>query len=390
MAEAKSTATRGAVVVSGLVIAAAVLAGCAAEPPSSTASPAQTGIMESAAPPTTAPELSSRLGLSCAGLLPDALVAATVATGLSAVEFTANPGYATPAAYSVAQRGGTACSTSNGVVPQPGGTAPGYRGVTVLVLPDALAQWDRYASIYKYVISGADAAYGDAAAVVCFGRGAQSSCTANILVGTVWIDVVIDGITADADADDPAVAARVQPLLARVTHEVSRAGAPAQLWLPLSGTADLPADCAGFLSGVEIAETLSLSNRIDIGDSAGGWSLMAAAAEDAQVDRCFWFLDGSESIAGSSAALHGGAWAFDRSSSILAPTGVIKAVTEPIAGVDRATFGCGLRRGECTLDTVIAGNWVQLNAEQGPVAETGDLEARLSRLAALVAERING
>ncbi|MBG6059811.1 hypothetical protein RCH16_003214 [Cryobacterium sp. MP_M5] len=195
-----------------------------------------------------------------------------MATGLSPVEFTANPGYATPAAYSVAQRGGTACSAGNGVVPQPGGTAPGYRGVTVLVLPDAVAQWDRYASIYKYVISGAGAPYGDAAAVVCFGRGTESSCTANILVGTVWIDVVMEGIMADADADDAAVAARVQPLLARVTQEVTRAGAPAPLWRP-------PAD---------------------------------------------------------------------------------------------------------------AGNWVQLNALQGPGADIGDLEAGLSRLAVLVAPRING
>lgn len=328
--------------------------------------------------------------MTCSELLPEPIVAATLAPGLAAVEFTANPGYATPAAYSIGQRGGTACAASNGVVPEPGGSAPGYRAVTLLILPDSIAQWERYATKYAAALSTVTATYGEAGGVTCFGRGNDSSCTANILVHGAWIDLEIQGIEVAADVDDRGVAARVQPLLDAVVGGVSRAPAAGPLWQPPADTAALPADCS-YATAAEVADALSVSGVSIGGDggSGGGWTLLASAAEDAGADHCAWFLEDKTTWVGYMSALPGGAWAFDRSAELLVPTGALQIVEEPIVGVDRATFGCGFHLG-CSLNAVIGGNWVRLNAEPSPESNVDELKAKLIGLARLVAGRING
>lgn len=391
----RSSVRRVRAVAVGLVIAV-VLTGCSAESrrggsasaTDSTSSPAPPSATP--APPTAASAPSSRLGLTCSELLPETIVARTVAPGLAAVEFTANPGYAIPAAYSIGQRGGTACAASNGVVPEPGGTAPGYRGVTLLILPDAVGQWERYATMYASALSTVTATYGEAGGVHCFGRGNDSSCTANILVHGAWIDLEIQGIEAASDVDDRGVAARVQPLLEAVVGRVSRAPAAGPLWQPPADTAALPADCS-YATAAEVADALSVSGVSIGGDggSGGGWSLLAAATEDAGVDRCLWFLEDETTFVGYMAALHGGAWAFDRAADLLVPAGALQIVEEPIVGVDRATFGCAVHLG-CSLNAVIGGNWVRLNAEPSPESHDDELKAKLIGLAGHVAGRING
>lgn len=55
----------------------------------------------------------------------------------------------------------------------------------------------------------------------------------------------------------------------------------------------------------------------------------------------------------------------------------VVAVTEQIIGVDRATFGCHVYAGFCTLDTVIAGNWVQFNAQAAGIGTTDEVRDQL-------------
>ena len=366
-----------------------VLAGCATQQPGSVGGSPTASTSASASTPSAAPDHvpTSRLGLACTDILP-AASADLVATGLTAIPFGANPGYATPDAYAVQQRGGLACASSNGIVPERGGGAVGYRGVTVLVLPEAGAQWDRYAAMYPDVLSGTAAAYGDAANVTCYARGAESSCGANILAGGSWIEIEANGIEVDAGLDDAGVAERLTPLFTTVVDAVTASTLTGAAWTPPAGTGALPADCAGYVTADEVRSALDVAVPLVINGPSGGWSLIAGAATQAGVPKCLWTQENSDNGVGLLSALAGGAWAFDASSAILVPGGTAGVVTEPIPGVDRALFRCGPHPDDCTLDTVIAGNWIQLRSYGTPELDSTARKAALISLATTVATRI--
>ena len=369
------------------LVAAALLAGCGAEPAAhpngSTPTPADT----TAAP--TAP--TSRLGLECADLVPAELAAATVTAGLVVLPAAAAVLGASPIDYAIEQLGGIACAATDPTAAVPvDGAGPNVPGYTVLVLPDATEQYGRYAELSAGVRSGADALYGDSSGGACFGRGAESSCTSNILVGSTWIDVELRGIDVDAALSDEDVAVWVSPLIESIVSRVAAAPAPGPLWTPAANAVALPDECAGYGTADEVRSTFERTEELWVGPAGGGgWSLPAGAWTMSGAQRCSWLLAGSDRGVLSVEALPGGAWAYGRMTSPTAAENLADGSEVSIPGVERASFGCASATVTCALDTVTGGNWVRFSTS----SSDGDpdlLRERLIQTATAAAARLSG
>jgi len=355
--------------------------------PSSAAEPSAT------APAATAPGAVlpvSRLGLDCADLVPEQLVADAVAGSVVAVPYGSTGQGSGPLGYAVEQLGGNACAGTDPATAAPvdgsGASVPGY---SVLVLPNAAEQYTRYAELYPDVVTGDGAAYGDSAGGACFGRGAESQCSSSILVGSTWIEVALTGITADASLSDSDVAARVAPLIESIVTTVADAPAPGPAWTIPTGTVALPADCATYASEDDVRTAFDRPEQLWVGPAGGGgWSLSAGAWTIAGAQRCAWLLADSDVAVMALEALPGGAWAFDAAAERRTPAQPTDAVDTAIAGVERAVFGCDTALGTCTLDTVIGGNWVQFSADTLPDDDPDTVRDRLTRVAAGAAGRL--
>lgn len=375
----------GAVVVA--LVAAALLTGCGSEPaahPSASApAPAET-TTEPAAP-------TSRLGLECADLVPAELAAATVTAGLVVLPSAAAVLGGSPIDYAIEQLGGIACAATDPTAPAPvegvGPTVPGY---TVLILPDATEQYGRYAELYPGVTSGADALYGDSSGGACFGRGAESSCTSSILVGSTWIAVALRGIDVDAAFSDDDVAVRVSPLIESIVRRVAAAPAPGPLWTPAATAVALPDECAGYGSADEVRSTFERAEELWVGPAGGGgWSLSAGAWAMSGAQRCSWLLAGSDRGVLSVEALPAGAWAYGRMTSLSAAGTLADRSEVSIPGVERASFGCATATVTCALDAVIGGNWVRFSSSPSE-GDPDLLRERLIQTAAAAAARLSG
>ena len=113
-----------------------------------------------------------------------------------------------------------------------------------------------------------------------------------------------------------------------------------------------------------------------------GWGIDNAAYTLAGGDRCTWVAESTgQTWPLYITALPGGEWAFDRSASLTKGDDTAQTVADTVTGVDRATFGCEVYSGFCTLDTVIAGNWVQFSAQQDLVGTEDDVRALLIGIA---------
>lgn len=392
----------GTLVTAALVL---VLTGCGGAPaenpastPGGTVPSASPTAPETSATPTptaqpadAATEPSSRLSLDCAVLVPEDLAAETVTAGLVALPAAALAFGLSPLSFAVEQLGGTACAATDPTAPEPvDGVGPIVPGYTVLVLPDATEQYDRYAELYPGVTSGAESLFGDSSSGACFGRGAESMCTNSILVGSSWIEVTLRGIDVDAAQTDDAVAARVAPLLESIVATVAAAPAPAPLWTAPADAVALPDECAVYASADEARSAFERTEELWVGPSGGGgWSLAAGAWVMSGTQRCSWMLDSSDVGVLGVEALPGGAWAYDTMTGLVAESDQTESTDETIPGVERATFGCVGATVSCHLDTVIGGNWVRFSTDSS-AADPDTLSDRLGRIAEAAAARLVG
>ncbi|MDH6237554.1 hypothetical protein [Cryobacterium sp. CG_9.6] len=287
---------------------------------------------------------------------------------------------------------GNSCVTWNGVAsPTGGATSPDLQRATLLVLPDSAEHFATYAGLYGTVQTAPASPYGDASDQTCFGRGPESSCSGNILVGNIWISYNLEGIDVDSSLSNADVAAHVSPLLESIVATVADAPSPAPLWIPPADTAALPAECTGYVTADDVATALGRTENITVGPvEGGGWGLEGADYVDTGLDRCMASFPGEDGpiIVTLVYALPGGAWAYDESSALMVGTGDAETVTTPLTGINRATFGCQVEFGMCTLDTVIGENWVQFSAPQQDSVTPSELRDELIRLATNAASNI--
>ncbi|TFD53396.1 hypothetical protein E3T46_03515 [Cryobacterium sp. Hh11] len=286
------------------------------------------------------------------------------------------PQSAAPLAYAVSQLGGVSCLASGEVV------ADTY--VSVEVLPDASAQWTDYIAKNPDVVSGLDAVYGDASNVACFNIGGSFSCSVNILVGQNWIDVYAQGLNVEPSASNEAVVERVDPLILDIVNTVKNTPAPGPAWVAPTSTGMLPADCSVYASADEFRAAFGSTGEILIsGDSDGdGWGIDNAGWAMTGGDRCVWAPESTgQTWPFVVTALPGGEWAFDTSARLMAAGGGVSAVAQGSTDIDRATFGCHVYSEFCTLDTVIAGNWVQFSAEKEILGTEHDVQTLLISIA---------
>ncbi|TFD19489.1 hypothetical protein [Cryobacterium sp. TMS1-13-1] len=256
--------------------------------------------------------------------------------------------------------------------------------MSVKVLPEATAQWQTYAATTAVAMSEGYSTYGDASYVDCFNFGEYFTCTANILAGANWIDAYVRALNSDPSASNEAVAELAAPLITDIVNTVTGAPAPEPLWVAPASTGELPTDCSIYATADDFRAAFSTADEILIsGDGDGeGWGIDDAGWTIVGGERCVWAPESTgQTWPLLVTALPGGEWAFDRSARLMTAGDTVRAVTETIGGIDRATFGCHVYSGFCTLDTVIAGNWVQFSAEQEMVGTEHDVQALLISIA---------
>ncbi|WP_146066105.1 hypothetical protein [Cryobacterium sp. Y82] len=282
----------------------------------------------------------------------------------------------------MSQLGGVACLASGEVDEQ------SY--VSIEVLPEATAQWTTYTAKNAEIMSEPSSTYGDASYVDCFNFGAYFTCSANVLAGANWINVSVRGLSVDPSVGNEAVAELVEPLITDIVQTVTRAPTPEPLWIAPASTGMLPMDCSVYATADEFRAAFRTTEEIVIsGDGDGdGWGIDDAGWTIAGGDRCVWASERTgQTWPLFVTALPGGEWAFDHSTGLMEAGDTVRTMTEAIAGVDRATFGCHVYSGFCTLNTAIAGNWVQLSAEQELVGTEDDVLALLIGIAERAVER---
>ena len=134
-----------------------------------------------------------------------------------------------------------------------------------------------------------------------------------------------------------------------------------------------------FLTPSQVATDLGVTDTtIVFSTGDGGWSLQAAARENANAVGCLFQYAGDDSIAGQVTWLRGGAWAHDAAIAASNP-GWGTPTPASIAGLaagDRATVRCNAPDPSaeeytpvCTVDLLLGGNWLQVVIEPNP----GDL-----------------
>ena len=352
-----------------------LLAGCAAGPTTTASPPPSGGIVASeTASPTPAATPTSRLGLSCADVLPEVLVVDLVHDNLITSDMMVDSASATPLGYSVSQLGGVSCRASG---------EPDLAFVSVQILPDATDQWATFATSEPSVASGDAAAYGDASAIDCLGRGSESRCVVDVLVNASWIALVAQGITVDASLSNADVAEHIAPLITGIVSTVELSGAPTPAWSVPAEAGALPAGCTTYATVVDFQTMFGTTEGILISSDTAGEAIGIdmAAWGAAGVAQCMWIpQDSGQTWQLYVTALPGGEWAFDRAALVASGDGA-QTVSAAIDGVERAAFGCHVYTGFCTLDTVIAGNWVQFSVETVRIGSHDEVLAQLIQLA---------
>jgi hypothetical protein len=366
-----------------VLAAANVLTGCASGSAGvETADPVPDPSVAASAAPASEP--AARLGLTCSDAVPAALVDSLLNSTTVTTDLMVRPHSATPLGYAVSQLGGISCLSREDV--------DALSWVSVQVLPEATEQWATYAEKNAEVVSGGRSVYGDASNVLCFAAVAGSSCSVNILVGDLWIEVIARGIDVDPSLSSEAVAEHAAPLITDLVDTVAAVPAPGPLWVPPPSTGSLPADCPVYATAEEFRAAFGTAEEtlISADSDRDGWGIDNAAWTIAGGDRCTWVPESTgQTWPLYITALPGGGWAFDRSSGFMTADADVETVADAVAGVDRATFGCKVYADFCTLDTVILGNWVQFSAKQASVGTEDEVRALLMGIAERAVARFN-
>jgi len=332
----------------------------------STPAPIITGTAADTATPQPA------LDIDCSGLAAAGSIAAAFGPSVHAVDPLVTQGLETPTvpdAFVIQTMGGISCEWNNGVPFVGVPTATSYVGAQLAILPRATTQWAHYNTTYGAAAEG----------VFCTSTDPQIVCESEQLVGSTWVALWMYGAVSEAQA---------HTLAASVTAAVSAAPAGAPAWTPPSSTRTF-GDCASLLTPAQVQADLGVTGAsILFTLPAGGWSIQAAARENADAVGCLLQYAGEDSTPGQISWLRGGEWAYDLAASTSDPGwGASTPVT--IAGLatgDRATERCtdpttpdyeGLAI--CTVNLALGGNWIQVVFEPNP----GDHAAADPRVGAL-------
>ena len=339
--------------IAAATIWAVALSGCAA--PGTGGAP-----MFSAGPPTPSatalvpgpPE--PVLDLSCADLVPSADL--TAMFGKAYPVRTDTAWLVSPREFAVQGAGGIACLWGNDVPEHKG---EGFSNAAsdllqVTVLPGVTtAQWAKYGDVYPQDEAGA--AFGDMSGTGCFaGSGPSSTCTMNVLVGDVWLEVLAYGINAPAGATDANLLTQVSPVVDGVVERIRAAQVIGRQAPPVP-----PAD-------PDLCDALLRGDWVQPG---GGWSLVSSAAERAGVLTCLPADPNAKGVAAATLdLLPGGAWAF---ADAVAGTGVaVDAERVTVAGTSApgsylrcpvTVSGAGSETFDaCSVDLAVGTDWLRL------------------------------
>lgn len=369
-----STATHN---LSRAVVAGAallLLSGCTPGTPTPTSSPTAEASATPAPTPTVEPISAPepRLGLTCDALEAALPLAATFSVPVSSVsraatEFGAYPSM--PEEYVVRSLGGLVCEFSNGE-PQSvvRGNSTSYVGVRLLVLPDAVAGWERYVDLYDVV---------GTREVYCFSVGTGSSCTLNALAGTAWVDAEVVGAVTDT-----AATAVVDAMLAAV----SAAGPGAEPWSPPADTMALPAECSGFIDAAGVMAATGLAGPFEVrGRDGGGWSLRGAAITTDDSPKCMIAFEFADAGIGAISTLVGGEWAAAEAQAIVGSTPLTVA---GLSADDEAWLRCGPSDAWCVVDLVIGGNWIEVHLWEDEAGAPLDRRTAIQSIAATVVANV--
>lgn len=369
--------------VAAAAVLIAALTGCTPGPlpaPSGSATtPAAT--VTGAAADTSVPQ--PILDLDCARLfaLPAFAAAYGAADVLHPVDVLAGQGNDSsniPDADVIQTLGGISCDWSAGAPTSVDGDGSAMVEVTLAILPNAATQWARFASTYGAGGTG----------VHCYAPGALN-CWSDQLVGTNWVELYMYGVGGEPEAD---------ALAAAIATAVSSAGPGAPTWTPPSGTKTF-GDCTQLLTPAQVATDLGVTGTtIVFTNGDGGWSIQAAARENANAVGCLLQYADEDNIAGQVTWLRGGSWAHDAAIAASNPGWGTPAAAS-IAGLasgDRATVRCNAPDPAaeefapvCTVDLLLGGNWLQVVLAPTPGDPHFMTDVRASALA-VAADLVSG
>ena len=304
---------------------------------------------------------ASRYGLDCGTVVDPALVSSLFTTEVAPVDpilSESGVGIAIPRRAAILGVGGSVCEWSNGVpVNDQYGVEPDYVGVTISVVPRAVAGWSEYATQH--------------------GMPAEESqcdetwCWASSAVGDAWVTVSAYG-GAELAEDRSAWQSIVDATVAAV-GAASPAIAPT---LPERLTLPGPEDCEAVIPLDQVRSITAAPNaQVMIG--SGGWSEWAEARLHADAVGCGWGVDDLTQAARVD-WLHQGRWAHLR--MVQAGTSVPVRL-EGLAALDVATVRCDERFGTtCAVDLAVGQDWynVTANDEATAIALAEALLARRS------------
>ncbi|MFZ4894609.1 hypothetical protein ACL9RL_09180 [Plantibacter sp. Mn2098] len=260
--------------------------------------------------------------------------------------------------------------------------------VYVAVVPDAAADWERYAPVVQTDSSGSSNTE-----IVCdpLGSGAAQShaCTATMLVGAAWVETRLSGVGTGEGLTGQQAECRVDELLAALAASLTPvAASPREIWTGVAGTQALPAACDEMVSSDAATDVLDLGTEISVTDDQDRWYLLeSSAAAAAGTLRCSFMLAQTENgvSAGTLIAARGGAWGYDLVRRYVAAEGPLETVS--IDGIPRenAFIVCS-EDDSCEVNLSVRGNWIQLTVwqtDEHPLT-AADMRDRSIALAATV------
>lgn len=301
-------------------------------------------------------------GDGCAGLVPASLIT-SLAPGatpqdLLASEYGAIPWI--PRNASIGQLRGMLCEWSNGEPYSSATGASAFRGIHLVVLPDAARGWIQYTDFYGY---DPEVGY-----VIC--TESTGFCHLDFFAEGYWFEAeAYVSPRSGLEADFLALAAHLRAQAATF----GRADAP---WTP-DGHVPMTDDCAVVLPGSLVDEVFGVGHSLSDGEGGdGGWSVWAEAMSRTQDWGCGWYGESEEF---SLQWLNGGAW-------LAVELGATSGTPLPLSGLadgDSATINCDSVG--CRVDLLVGGNWVVATANGA-----SDASAAATRLASHVVGVVRG
>ena len=297
------------------------------------------------------------LDITCGDILDSSALSELFPTAVELQPFVTNNELALntgPISYALQQLGGIECEWSNG---QPARdevqTAnPEYVGATLRVFPDAAEGWQAWAKGRELT--------GDR----WVGCAGDSHCEIDALTGSTWVELTTGGA-----ADAQATGAAMDTVLAAID---SAAPSEAQ-WSPPAGTVELANDCEQFFSAADVQSLLGMDTEIFLDGRDGGDSLLAQSWRAAGVSGCPWIVSELTGLGGVHSWLEGGDWAFDveRERRTAQPT---ELAVSGLEEGDSAWVDCAAADRACTLDVIVAHDWIQVELTPSTLAQYSDAE----------------